>query len=232
MIRKIYTTKQKQNAGLNMFLDTKGFISVAFIWILMVIALMFIFIGCINYLMYSYQSMIIGRAVDYAVSAAVQEIDVERSAEGISEGFDERTGLLNSSEILINEQAAKKVFFMIFTDNTGISEEEIADKLTMVSTYPHGDEIKYTIVRGLMRTEGVVQKPADLESKINEALIYGDVDRDYNIFVNGNPKTNEFSKRPYYMAVLKDYEVQGIISRRKITCMGFRAGRINRRGDI
>lgn len=221
---------------MNMFLKRDGFVSIVVLLLASVIILMLMLINILNYSVFSYSTMLVGRALDYAVCAAVQEIDIPLSMQGISDAFDESSGMLRTGNMFFDNTKAEKVFYRVLKDNSGLEQEGLEQSLTLVSTCPMIDiygelAIKYFIKRENSIVEGVLYNVDELESTINDELRYGSIDKARLISVNGNPKTNEFSIRPYYIAIVKDFEVKGVISPQKVTYVAFRAGRINRRGE-
>lgn len=236
MTKKICIIEQKVSAGLNMFRNKCGFINMAVIWFSAVILLLFTMVHIVNYSVYSYKCMLIGRAIDYAVCAAVQEIDDDMSLQGISKGFDENTGEVKVSNIFFDYDRAEQAFYSIFTSNSGIKKNVVEKNITFVITCPIIDEIgkqciKYAIKRADTVIEGVLFETGKIEDTINAQIMYGDVDKTRTIFVGGNPNTNEFSMKPYYMAIIKNFEITGVLFNRKVTYIGFKAGRVNRRGE-
>jgi Na+-transporting methylmalonyl-CoA/oxaloacetate decarboxylase gamma subunit len=102
-----------------------GGMSIVFLGMAVIFLVMLIFVNAVDYSLYSAKRSMISRAVDYSVCAAVQEIDIEKSKEGLSLEYDEDTGVPSAGCIFLDEEKADNAFFSTFHANTGIDEASI-----------------------------------------------------------------------------------------------------------
>ena len=50
----------------------------------------------------------------------------------------------------------------------------------------------------------------------------------HTVYVNGNIRTNEFIKRPYYMVFIRNYPINGLFSKKTATFICFKGGKVDR----
>lgn len=201
--------------------------------IAVILTLVIGFASIADYALYSTRRSLIARGIDYAVCAAIQEIDISASTEGLSEGFDPQTGKVLSDNIMLNESTADRTFFETLEANTGIKRGDIAMDTLIAYIYPSGNLINYTIKKDSRRVEGFVTSPDKLETAINNTInTFWDTsipesDR-HTIYVNGNPSTNEFKNVPYFLVFIKNHRINGLFRKQTATFVGFAGAKLER----
>lgn len=240
MIFRTFILRQKPNAGWNM-LNRHAFKSnrgsgqaIIYVSLAIILLVLLIFVNAADYALYSHKRSNISKGIDYAVCAAIQEIDLSESESGLAYGYNEATGQVLSSDITLNEVRSDNAFFSTFEANTGISGESVKDSVLIAMVNPTEAGINYIIKKGMHRVEGSAASPEDLESIINARInVYWDQFDSFSdrhiIFVNGNLKTNNFKKTPYYIVFVKDYQIDGLFRKRTATFVGFAGAKIERR---
>lgn len=216
------TARGSKGGGMSIFLFSMA----------VVCLVLLVLLNVADYMLYSAKRNIIARAVDYSVCSAIQEIDVARSREGLSLGYDENTGIPSVASIFLNEEHADNAFFCTFRANAGIDETSIRPYVTRVIVYPLEDSLECRFKKGSREAVQRVDDEELLEGIINSRIMEWQDDDSVDshiIYVNGNPYTQEFKRRPYYMVVIKDYEIDGLFKRRSATFVGFAGARIERR---
>ena len=240
MTLKTCTIRPKHSAGLSIsnscFLKSNrgGGLAIMFISITIMVLILLVFVNIADYALYSIKRNTISKGIDYAVCAAIQEIDNTESESGLATGYDETTGKLSVDNIVINEARADSAFYSTLQSNTGITRAIVESSVLVVLANPTNTTLEYIIKKGTEREEGSVPSPASLETAINNKINeYWDApapssDRQI-IYVNGNVKTNQFKKVPYYIVFIKDYEIDGLFRKRAATFIGFAGAKIERR---
>lgn len=198
-----------------------------------ILTLVIVFASITDYALYSTRRNLIARGIDYSVCAAIQEIDISESTDGLSEGFDPQTGRVLTENIWLDEIAADNAFFGTLEANTGVKKDNIAKDTLIAYISPSDSGINYTIKRDSQRVEGFVTSPDKLEASINNTInIFWDTSNPASdkqtIYVNGNPSSNEFKKVPYFLIFIKDYQINGLFSRRTATFIGFAGAKLQR----
>ena len=215
MIHKTSITVPKPSAGWNMSLSQliasqKGSgTTVVFLGLSSILLVMLVFISIADYALYSTKRNMISRGIDYAVCAAIQEIDSIESVDGLATGFDEITGKPLVEGIVLNEARSNNAFFSTLQANTGIMREAISGNALIVTVSPNMAGLEYILRKGQQRLEGSVVSPIHLEPVINTAIEQfwegTNPEQDSHIiYVNGNLRTNQFKKVPYYIVFIKD----------------------------
>jgi Flp pilus assembly protein TadG len=189
-----------------------------------------IFLNLADYSIYTYKRNEISKALDYAVTAASQQIDTSRSIDGISNGFSDATGTKLLDNVQINIDEAAKTFLTVFYNNFKVSDFNINNNLLLCTTVSDNGKLKFTIkVENRPLVQGELNDSLQLEGKINKVLLECWPDSGAGeIYVDGNPKTNNFEKGTYILAVLKDLEVKGLFSDRKISLTSFAGAKLIR----
>lgn len=210
-----------------------GGLGVVFIGLAIIVVVLLIFINIADYSIYTYKRNALTKAMDYAVTAAAQEIDIESSLTGISNGFSENSGesLLDGVEININQ--ARDVFQNMFYKNISISDFNINDRLLICTTVAKNSRLKYKILTGENPLiQGTVDVPSEMEECINDSVeeIWTE-ENSANIFVIGNPATNQIEKGTYLLAVVNNMEINGLISKRKVSLSCFAGAKVERLTD-
>lgn len=199
-----------------------------------ILTLVIVFTSIADYALYSTKRSLIARGIDYAVCAAIQEIDASESTEGLSEGFDTRTGILLSDNIKLNEAIADNAFFETLESNTGVKRSDIVDETLIAYISSSETGMDYILKKDDQRVEGFAASPDKLEAAINNTInIFWDTNLPeadkHTIYVNGNPSTNEFKKVPYFLVFIKDHQINGLLKKRTATFVGFAGAKLERK---
>lgn len=217
----------------NLFRSNKGSgLSTILLSLSGIVIVVLILFNISDYSLYSYRKASISKALDYSVAAAIQETDINSSRVGLANGFDDTTGNINTDNIFINESVADNAFYSTFQNNCGISMATIIPYVMTVIVNPTSIGLNYIIKAPIKRSTGSVLNPSDLEGIINSNInnFYGTSGPDNNlIYVNGNLKTCQFNKRPYYMVFIKNFEIDGLFKKRNTTFISFKGANIERK---
>ena len=169
--------------------------------------------------------------MNYAVTAAVQQIDQNQSSAGISKGFAEDTGQKLTDDIQININMAEDTFLNIFYENLMLDNINIDNSLLVCATSANAGELKYTMksVSGLI-SEGYLDNPVLVEEKINQAIdeYWPEAGEDTEIYINGNPKSNAIEKGTYFFAFIKNVKLTGLYTQRNISLSSFAGAKVER----
>lgn len=198
---------------------------------LAVIFLVFItFANITDYSIFTYKRNLALKAMDYAVTAAVQQIS-QNAAIDLAEGFDEVTGKKLLEGIEIDVESAVNTFLSIFSKNyrevVRVDEDLL---ICVISTYKN--KLRYNIkVANEPAITGELQATYELEEKINHTILeyWGTDGNSGLVYLNGNPKTNEVEKGTYIFAYLNDFEIKSLYSQRKTSLSYFTGARIQRK---
>ncbi len=191
----------------------------------------------LDYALYTYRYSIISAALDYAVCGAVLEVDT--ASIGLEEGFNEENGSKSEKNIRIDGQKADNAFLSIFNENLGMQTEDYIDCLETAVLTPVDNGMEYEIriagVKGNCKnvTSGFVTETASLEGILNNAANHMEnmtLSNDAQIFINGNKKTNEFEMRPYYIAFIRNLEIDGLFIKRNADFSSLKGAKIEREG--
>lgn len=208
---------------------------VLFIGLTVTFLVLFVFINIADYAVYTYKKNTISKALDYAVTAAVQEIDGSKSLQGLAEGFDESTGKRLSDGVEIDIDRAEKTFLSVFNSNCNQEETDICDNLLICVTSAKGEGVNYKIKTPSGDTvDGTVNEPYLIEDRINNATecYWPDsADDSGKISINGNPKTNMIERGTYVFAYIKSIRITGIFTERKLTLSCFGGAKLDRVND-
>jgi hypothetical protein len=209
------------------FNNNEGGIAIIYLGLLLSLFFVIMVSIVIDQGLYVTKRNLMKKSIDYAVCAAVAEIDAPKS-KGLEFEFD-KTGNKNTNHIYINEHNALNVYYQILKANININRDQIENNTLCLIVHPEDFAIKYSLYKGNNRIEGEVSNPAELELVINNNLDFTKEKIDSNVvFVNGNIKTNKFEKRPYFMVFIKDLEIGGLFKNRLLTFVSFKAARIIR----
>lgn len=206
---------------------------VVLIGISVTLVLILVFVNIADYALYSNKRNLIARGIDHSVCSAIQEVDLNLSRIGLSEGFDPETGRILINDIHLNEESAENAFFETLKANTGVERNNIESNTLIVYVWPSTGGINYLIKKESERQEGFVSSPDRLEVAINNSigLLWdtNNTDTDSHvIYVNDNPATNRFKEVPYFLVFIKNYEIDGLFRRRTATFVGFAGAKISR----
>ena len=189
------------------------------------------FLNIADYASYSRSRVVMSRAIDTAVSAASQEIDVTKSKTGLGDGF-ATNGVISVNTVYLDEVASDNMFYTMMTENCGLTRAQLSDKVLRVLITPTDAGIEYIVSKGASRATGTIANMSELEDVVNARILefYSNadlVDKDV-VYVNGNLKTNNFKRRPYYMVMIKDLQINGIRDVRTSTFVSFAGAKIER----
>ncbi len=203
-----------------------------FIGLAVTFLVLFVFVNVADYAVYTYKRNTISKAMDYAVTAAVQDIDREKSLEGLAKGFDENTGKRLSDGVEIDIHSAERTFLSVFDFNCNREQTDIRDNLLICATSASGEEVNYKIkTPGGEIVDGTVNEPYLMEDRINNAAEVcwadSDVSKD-KISINVNPKTNMIERGTYVFAYIKGIKITGIFTERKLTLSCFGGAKVDR----
>ncbi|QNU67138.1 hypothetical protein EHE19_000865 [Ruminiclostridium herbifermentans] len=191
-----------------------------------------ILINIADYSILTYKRNAISKAMDYAVNAAVQELNLNQSIMGLADGFSEDTGNRSLDGIKIDIDMAQKTFLTVFYENYNSSNFCIDEELLLCATHTIEQNLKYIIKAGNGQiSEGNIENPAFLESRINQAInqYWANSEDASNVFINGNEKTNIIEKGVYLFAFIKDIKIKGLYSQRTTSLSSFAGAKVERK---
>ncbi|EPR14340.1 hypothetical protein L323_00630 [Ruminiclostridium papyrosolvens C7] len=205
---------------------------VLFIGMAVTFLVLFVFVSVADYAVYTYKRNSISKAMDYAVTAAVQDINKYKSLEGLSEGFNENTGTKITDGIEIDIDRAETTFLSVFESNSNHEQTDIKGNLLICATSVSGENVNYKIKTSSGEvSDGTVEDPYLIEDRINDTAkscwpdSYEDNSR---ISINGNPKTNMVEKGTYLFAYIKGIRITGIFTQRKLALSCFGGAKLER----
>lgn len=229
MIQRISTIRQRLSVGLN---NESGSSSVIMLSLVMFILLLFAFLNIADYAVYSEKRDIISKSIDYAVTAAIQEIDLSLSAEGLSSAYNPATGSIQLKNIYLNETNANNAFYSTFAENTKIQRSHLENYILVVIVNPRSSDLQYILNSKEGRSVGYIATPTLLEARINTKLnndaAVNERPDSHTIHVNGNIKTEQFKERPYYLVIVRSLPVKGLFSNHHTTFVSFKGANIER----
>ncbi len=202
-----------------------------FIGLSALVAVLIVFVNIADYSIYTYKRNELSGAMDYAVTAASQQISYINSMEGVSDGFSPDTGQKLLENVKIDMGTAETAFLEVFKKNYSAPDKDITDNLLLCSTYTDSaGRIHYDIKAGQnLAFSGTVEDTLLLEDRVNNALkAYWPENTTASIYVNGNSKTNQLEKGTYLLAVINDIEISGVLSKRKISLSSFTGAKVER----
>ncbi len=223
--------KQKlNNVYKHMKNEYGGGLGVLFTGLSIILAALIVFVNVADYSIYTCKRNTLVKAMDYAVTSAVQEINVSTGIEGISDGFSETSGKTQLNKVEIDIDKAGIVFGKVFSANSGLAGLDIHDKLLLCTTSVENNRLKYCIsVNDKPMVRGWVSEPSELENQINDALkAYWTEENTAELYINANPATNQLEKGTYLFAVANNIEISGLISKRKVSLSSFAGAKIER----
>lgn len=210
--------------------ENGGGLGVLFTGMAVLFLTLVVLVNIADYSIFTYKRNAISRAMDYGVTAAVQQIDKSRSIDGISKGFAEETGKKLLDGVEINIDAANSAFLTIFNKNYNTGIGDIDNKLLVCATASQDGRLNYIIrsdPKPVLQAE--LDEPSMLEDTINQAVTQYWPEADASkVYINGNPKTNMLEDGTYFFALIKDVEITGLYSTRKITLTSFAGARLER----
>lgn len=215
------------NIALN---EDGGGLGTLFIGLMVILLLLTSLINIADYSLYTYKRNEISKAMDFAVTAAAQQIEPKEATEGISKGFSDVSGQSLLEGVEINISQARTIFQDIFHKNISSSVVSINDNLLLCSAYSQNGKLKYTTsVGGSLQAQGELEDPAKIEEVINAAISRFWPDNEKTgIYVSGNHKTNMIEKGTYLFAVVNAIEIEGLVSKRKVSLLSFAGAKLER----
>lgn len=235
---KISGILPKQFVGLNIHLNKQkgSAMGILFVGVVATMLILSIFAFCLDYAIYSYRYSTISSALDYAVCGAALEVD--QTSTGLKEGFAESNGKFTMENVNINSQKADSAFLSILNENLGVSTQTYVKCLETALITPVVGGLDYEIRIGGVAgncqkmISGFVAEKDQLEEVLNNAASEMEnetISKDAGIFVNGNTSTNEFDDRPYYLAFIRNFEIDGLFTRKYADFSAFKGATIVRR---
>ena len=186
-----------------------GSLGVLFAGLSIILAALIVFINVADYSLYTYKRNTLAKAMDYAVTSAVQEINISRGIEGISDGFSETSGKTQLDKVEIDIDKADRVFREVLSANSSLANPDIHDGLLLCTTSVENNRLTYCILAyNKPMINGWVSEPLELEKRINDALkAYWTEENTAELFIDGNPATNQIEKGTYLFAVANNIEI-------------------------
>lgn len=197
-------------------------------------AIFLAFITLINIADYSiltYKRNSISKAMDYAINAAVQEININESKAGLAGGFSEITGSRSIDGVKIDIDRAQKTFLTVFNKNCNLNDFSIENNLLLCTTHSINKKLEYIIkCKDKKIDEGELEDSEFLENRINEAInqYWSNSDDGSLIYINGNEKTNIIKNGTYLFAFIKNIKIKGLYSQRITSLSSFAGAKIER----
>lgn len=208
-----------------------GGLGIVFIGLGAILLAFTILINIADYSILTYKRNAISKAMDYAVNAAVQELNINQSIFGLAEGFAEGTGSRSLDGVKLDIDRAQETFLMVFYQNYNSSNFSIDDKLLLCATHTIEQNLKYIMKAGNGQIyEGNLENPEFLESRINQAINQYLINSEdtSQVYLNGNEKTNIIEKGVYLFAFIKDIRIKGLYSQRTTSLSSFAGARVER----
>ena len=208
--------------------QTGGGLGIVFISLGAILLAFTILINIADYSILTYKRNAISKAMDYAVNAAVQELNINQSVKGLADGFAEDTGNRSLDGVKIDIDRAQETFLMVFYENYNFS---IDAKLLLCATHTIEQNLKYIIKAGNGQiNQGGLESPELLESRIIQAInqYWTNSEDTSQVYINGNEKTNIIEKGIYLFAFIKDIRIKGLYSQRTTNLSSFAGARVER----
>ncbi len=205
---------------------------VLFIGLAVTFLVLLVFVSAADYAVYTYKRNSVSKAMDYAVTAAVQNINKDKSLQGLSEGFDENTGTRLTDGIEIDIDKAETTFLSVFEANSSQRQTDIKRNLLICATSVSGEDVDYRIKTSSGEViVGNVETPYLIEDRINAAAksCWPDsYEESSRISINSNPKSNMIEKGTYLFAYIKGIKITGIFTQRKLALSCFGGAKLER----
>lgn len=225
---KQYTARRIEKVLLS---EKGGGLAIVFIGLAAIFLAFVIFINIADYSLFTYKRNAISKAMDYAVTAAVQQINKNESKIGLAKGFTEETGekLLEGVEIDID--MAIKTFLTLFYANYKVDNLNIHNNLLVCATSKQNEKLRYTIkANSELILKGELDNPILIEQEINQAIAryWPSIEDNSQVYINGNPKTNMIENGTYILAILNDFKITGLYSQRNVSLSSFAGAKLER----
>lgn len=190
-----------------------------------------ILINIVDYSIYTYKRNNISKAMDYAVTAAVQQLSNDESRAGLASGFLEETGQKSLENIKIDIDTATKILLSIMGENSKLDDLNINSNLLVCTTYTNNNTLNYIIkVNQGDVYQGTVNIPSQLEDRINQVIDqYWSASEDNSkVHINQNPDTNMLENGTYLFAFLNEIKISGIYSQRTVSLAALAGAKVER----
>lgn len=210
--------------------ESGGGLGTIFIGLAVVFITFIVFINIADYSLFTYKRNAISKAMDYAVTSGVQQINTAKSLEGVANGFSENTGGNLVEGVEIDIDMATKTFLDVFYSNYKSDDFSIDDNLLVCATSSMNENLKYTIKANNQQREGELDDPILMEDVINNAINqhWPDSEDSSQIYINGNSKTNMIDCGTYLFAFIKNIKIKGLFSEREISLSSFAGAKLER----
>jgi hypothetical protein len=210
--------------------ESGGGVGIIFIGLAAILLAFVVFINIVDYSLYTYKRNAISRAMDYGITAAVQQIDKNQSTVGVANGFTEDTGEKRLEDIEINVDTANNTFLNVFYANYKLDGLSIHDNLLICATSSHNERLRYSIkAKTELIFEGDLDNCMMVEDRINQAIEqFWPSSNENKVYVNGNPKTNIIENGTYLFAYINDIKITGLYSQRQINLSSFAGAKLER----
>ncbi len=212
-----------------------GGLAVIFIGMLAVILIFTVFLNIADYSIFAYNKDVISKSVDYAVCAAVQELDISQSSDGLSQGYSDE-GATSIKGIRIDTAKAMAVFLDTLKSNSRLLSKNFKSNIIGCTTYANDSGMNYEICTyndmGIsIIAKGKVDMPSQIEDIINNTAqnLRSEAETQNSmVYVNGNPNTNFFENGSYFLVFVRGVRVMGLNSERSLDFIGFAGSRVYR----
>jgi len=211
--------------------ESGGGLSTIFVGLSGILLAFVIFINIADYSLFTYKRNVISKAMDYAVTAAVQQISKNESEIGLANGFTEETGegILEGIEIDIGK--ANRTFLTIFYENYKLDNLNIEENLLVCATSTQNQKLRYIIKADSKPIfNGELQNAVLIEEKINQAIVqyWPSAEDKSQVYLRGNPKTNMIENGTYLFAFINDFKITGLYSQRNVSLSSFAGAKLER----
>ena len=211
--------------------ESGGGIGIIFIGLSAILLAFVVFINIVDYSLFTYKRNAISKAMDYAVTAAVQQVNKNQSVVGVANGFTEDTGkkLLDGVEIEVD--MANRTFLNVFYANYKLDNLSINDNLLICATSRGREKLKYAIKAGTGPIfEGELDDSLLVEGRINQAITqyWPSAEDNAQVYINGNLKTNMIENGTYLFAFINNIKIAGLYSERQINLSSFGGAKLER----
>jgi len=211
--------------------ESGGGFGTIFIGLAIILLAFVVLINIADYSLFTYKRNAISKAMDYAITAAVQQINKNQSRVGVANGFTEGTGETMLEGVEIDIDTAISTFLFVFYANYKPNNFSIENNLLVCSTSTLDGKLSYTIkANSEQKFDGNLDDSALIEEKINQAIVqyWPNAEDNSQVYISGNPKTNMIENGTYLFAFIKDIKIMGLYSQRNISLSSFAGAKLER----
>lgn len=211
--------------------ESGGGVGIIFIGLSVILLAFVVFINIVDYSIFTYKRNAISKAMDYAVTAAVQQINKNQSIVGVANGFTEDTGKKLLEGVEIDVDMANRTFLDVFYANYKLDNLSINNSLLICVTSSRNEKLRYAIMANAeLIIEGDLDNPLLVEERINQAIdqIWTSSEDDNQVYINQNPKTNMIENGTYLFAFINDIKITGLFSQRQLNLSSFAGAKLER----